>query len=95
MATVSTGALGATLGLSFFSAPAYTAPTTGIQYATTLAVNWRHLGSSTGSFAVGAPIGTLRFSNPPVLIISGIDPVIQYLLSVRLPTTGWIWPVSY
>ena len=68
MATVSTGALGATLGLSFLSAPAYTAPTTGIQYATTLAVNWRHLGSSTGSFAVGAPIGTLRFSNPPVRI---------------------------
>lgn len=95
MATVSTGALGATLGLSFSSASSYTAPTTGILYATTLAVNWRHLGSSTGSFAVGAPVGTLRFSNPPVLIVSGIDPVIQYLLLVRLPTTGWIWPVSY
>jgi hypothetical protein len=95
MATVTVTGLGTTGPAGGFSAPLFSAPTTGVRYLFDQNLRWRFIDVKEGSVELSNPIGTLGFSNPPVFIIAGIDPVIQYLLSVRLKTTGQIWPVGY
>jgi hypothetical protein len=95
MATVTITGLGTTGPAGTFSTPLFSAPTTGVSYLFDQNLRWRFLAIKEGSVQLSNPIGTLGFSSPPVFIIAGIDPVIQYLLSVRLKTTGQIWPVGY
>lgn len=46
------------------------------------------LGDTLGAFNVGN-MGGISYT------IAGIDPVIVFLLTVRLRTTGQIWPLGY
>ena len=46
------------------------------------------LGNALGAFGTGS-IGGIQYT------IAGIDPVIAFLLTVRLRTTGQVWPLGY
>lgn len=60
---------------------------------------WRALHTSDGtSISLGINNwGSMGRGNTSgiTLIIAGIDPVIEFLLTVRLRTTGQIWPIGF
>lgn len=59
---------------------------------------WRSLHTSDGTRTpLGNTWGTIGRGDTKgiTLVIAGIDPVIQFLLTVRLRTTGQIWPLGF
>jgi len=60
--------------------------------------SWRGiLPSGSTQVLLGDTLGALNIGNAQGIqyTIAGIDPVIVFLLTVRLGTTGQIWPLGY
>ena len=58
---------------------------------------WREIFQTDGTqIQLGDTYGALTYSGTSgiILLRTGIDPIIQYILTTRLATTGQIWPIS-